>query len=223
MRQIIPNVYWLTGLIAGRVYLIKDPDGLTLIDASVAGMEGKILAQVEELGHKASDVKRILITHAHPDHVGSLPKLKELTGAQVIVSAIDTPVTEGKMPIVRRPSGLRPPNISVKGTPVDRQVSDGDTIDALGGLQVVGTPGHSPGHVTFWQPEKRIAFIGDVLFHLMGITLPLALLTVDMDEDKRSVRKLANLSPDIICFGHGDPVTQNTTQILKDLATKYGV
>lgn len=223
MKQIIPNVYWLTGLIAGRVYLIVDPDGLTLIDATISGMAGKILAQVEQLGHKASDVKRILITHPHPDHVGSLPELKKKTGAQVIVSAIDTPVAEGKSPIVRRPSGFRPPNTFVKGTPVDRQVNEGDTIDALGGLQVILTPGHSPGHVTFWQPEKKIAFIGDLLFHLMGITLPPGFLTADMDEDKRSVRKLANLSPDIICFGHGDPVTQNTTQILNDLARKLGV
>jgi glyoxylase-like metal-dependent hydrolase (beta-lactamase superfamily II) len=223
MKQIIPNVYYLTGLTAGRVYMIKDPDGVTLIDASVAGMTGKILAQVEEIGHKASDVKRILITHAHPDHVGSLPELKAATGAQVIVSAIDTPVAEGKQPIVRRPGGLRPPPTTVKGTPVDRQVNHGDTIDALGGLHVVGTPGHSPGHIAFWQPEKRIAFIGDVLFHLWGLTLPLAFLTTDMDENKRSVRKVADLKPQIICFGHGNPITENTPQILNDFAKKHGV
>jgi glyoxylase-like metal-dependent hydrolase (beta-lactamase superfamily II) len=149
--------------------------------------------------------------------------LKQRTGAQVIVSALDTPVAEGKAAIARRPSGFRPPNTFVKGTPVDRQVSDGDTIDALGGLQVVFTPGHSPGHVTFWQPQKKIAFIGDVLFHVFGVRLPPAFLTADMEEDKRSIRKIANLNPDIVCFGHGDPVTQNTAQMLNEFARKLGV
>jgi glyoxylase-like metal-dependent hydrolase (beta-lactamase superfamily II) len=223
MKQIIPNVHYITGLLAGRVYVLQDPDGVTLIDASISGTANKILGQLEVAGHKPSDVKRILITHAHPDHVGSLPELKQRTGAQVIVSALDTPVAEGKQSIARRPSGLRPPNTFVKGTPVDRQVSDGDTIDALGGLQVLLTPGHSPGHVTFWQPQKKIAFIGDVLFHVFGVRLPPGFLTTDMDEDKRSIRKVANLNPDIVCFGHGDPVTQNTAQILNDFARKIGM
>ncbi|MFN8375205.1 MAG: MBL fold metallo-hydrolase [Anaerolineae bacterium] len=223
MKQIIPNVYYITGLPAGRVYVLKDDDGLTLIDASVPGMAGKILADIASIGHTARDVKRILITHAHPDHVGSLPGLKQSTGAQVISSAIDRPVVEGRMSIARRPSGLRPPNTMMRGTPVDREVGDGDTIDAFGGLQVLLTPGHSPGHLTFWQPEKRLAIIGDVLFHVLGVRLPPGFLTVDMEEDKRSVRKVANLNPDIVCFGHGDPITQNTAQVLNDFARKLDV
>jgi glyoxylase-like metal-dependent hydrolase (beta-lactamase superfamily II) len=223
MKQIIPNVYYITGLPAGRVYVLKDPDGLTLIDASISGMAGKILAQIAAAGHTARDVKRILITHAHPDHVGSLPALKQSTGAQVICSAEDRPVVEGRMPVARRASGFRPPNTNIQGTPVDREVTDGDTIDALGGLQVVFTPGHSPGHLSFWQPQLGIAFIGDVLFHVFGVRLPPGFLTVDMEQDKRSVRKLANLKPQIVCFGHGDPIMQNTAQMLNDFANKIGV
>ncbi len=92
----------------------------------------------------------------------------------------------------------------------------------LGGLHVLFTPGHSPGHLTFWQPEKRIAFIGDVLFHVMGIRLPLGFLTVDMAENKRSVKRVAELDAQIVCFGHGDPVMQNTAQQIRDFARQIG-
>ncbi len=223
MKQIIPNVYQITGLPAGRVYVLKDPDGLTLIDASISGMTQRILGQITAAGHSPADVKRILITHGHPDHVGSLPGLKQATGAQVIASAEDRPVIEGKMPVVRRPQGFSPPNTILKGTPVDREVKDGDTIEALGGLQVVFTPGHSPGHLAFWQPQLGIAFIGDVLFHVFGVRLPPSFLTVDMEQDKRSVRRIADLKPRIVCFGHGAPITQDTAQIINTFAQKIGV
>jgi len=101
MKAILPGLYTFTGLIAGRVYLIEDPGGLTLIDASIPPSAPKILKQIEGTGRKATDVKRILITHAHPDHHGNLPLLKQATGAQIIASAIEKPVIEGKKMIDR--------------------------------------------------------------------------------------------------------------------------
>jgi glyoxylase-like metal-dependent hydrolase (beta-lactamase superfamily II) len=105
-----------------------------------------------------------------------------------------------------------------KPTPVDLPLQGGETLPVLGGLHVIHTPGHSPGHLSFWQPEKRLLFCGDVLFNAPKFSLPPAFLTVDMDEDKRSVRKLAELGPEVICFGHGQPMTQNAAQRLRDFA-----
>ena len=70
MIQVVDGVYTFTGLMAGRVYLLTEGDGLTLIDASIPSAGDKILAQLAKAGHKPTDVKRVLITHAHPDHVG---------------------------------------------------------------------------------------------------------------------------------------------------------
>jgi glyoxylase-like metal-dependent hydrolase (beta-lactamase superfamily II) len=81
MKQIVPGVYRLSGMIAGNVYLIDDPDGITLIDASIPPSGKKILKHIANLGRPASAIKRILITHAHPDHVGGLPELRRHTDA----------------------------------------------------------------------------------------------------------------------------------------------
>ncbi len=177
MRQIAPGLHYFTGLMVGRVYLIEDSDGLTVVDTSLSFAPNRIVAQLEAVGRKAGDVKRILITHAHPDHVGGLPRLKALSGAQVIASELEKPVIEGKIPIPRRPGSLRPPSTTLKPTPVDRVVKDGDVLpEAMGGLRVVFTPGHAPGHLAFWQPAQRILFCGDAIFHTGGLRLPFALL-----------------------------------------------
>lgn len=231
MKQIIPGLYTFTGLLMGRVYLIEDPDGLTLIDASLASAAAKILRQLVSIGRKPGDIKRILITHAHPDHVGGLPALKQATGAEVICSTIERPFTEGKTEIPRAPAEslssltrrMLPPPTTLPGTPVDRTVQDGEWLpEVMGGLQAVWTPGHAPGHTAYWQPQKRVVFCGDVIMRLTGLRLPFAAFTVDMTENKRSIQKVVQLQPEIVCFGHGNPIQQNTTEILRAFAQKVG-
>lgn len=225
MKKIATDVSTFTGLIAGRVYALHDADGLTLVDASIGSAGPKILAQLAQAGHKPSDVKRILITHGHPDHVGSLPFLHEATKAEVWSHALEKPVIQGEAFITRPPSGLRPPNTKVAPTPVHRTLTDGEMLPILGGLQVVYTPGHAPGHLSFFQPERRLLIVGDVIFRLFfnRMTLPLAMLTADMEENKRSIRKLIALKPQILMFGHGDPITENATSQLEAFAQRNGL
>ncbi len=231
MKQIIPGLYTFSGLLVGRVYLIEDPDGLTLIDASLASAAPKILRQLTTLGRKPGDVKRILITHAHPDHVGGLPALKQATGAQVICSAVERPFTEGKTEVPRAPAEslspltrrMLPPPTTLPGTPVDRTLQDGEWLpEVMGGLQAVLTPGHAPGHTVYWQPQKGVVFCGDVIMRLPGLRLPFAAFTVDMAENKRSIQKVVRLQPKMVCFGHGNPLLQNATETLRAFAQKVG-
>lgn len=231
MKQIIPGVYTFTGLMVGRVYLIEDGDGLTLIDTGIAQAGPKILAQVGMLGRAPSDIKRILITHAHPDHAGSLPGLRQATGAQIFASTEERPVIEGKIPIPRVPRHqlrgmarlIHMPNARLPGTPVDRVVNGGDVLaDVMGGLHVVATPGHAPGHIAFWQPEKGILFCGDAICRTPNLRLPYSFLTYDMDENKRSIRRLAELDASIVCFGHGQPLTERAAQAIRAFARTVG-
>jgi glyoxylase-like metal-dependent hydrolase (beta-lactamase superfamily II) len=202
-----------------------------VIDTSLASAPAKILEQLQAKGYQPGDVKRILLTHAHPDHVAGLPQLKALTGAQVIASTLEKPVIEGEMPVQRPPrealSGLArmipPSETRFERTPVDRVVEDGETLtEVMEGLQVVATPGHAPGHIAFWQPDKRFLFCGDVIFHVFGLRLPLAPFTVDMAENIRSIRRLAELDASVVCFGHGNPLTTNAAQIIRTFARKVG-
>ena len=232
MKEVIPNVYTFAGLIVGRAYLIKDPDGLTVIDSGLPLAADKIVEQIEATGYKAQDVHHILVTHAHPDHVGGLPRLKELTGARVIASRTERPVIEGEAPLQHvlpeRLSSLvqkvRPSGMTLKGTLVDHVVDDGETLpEVMGGLLAISTPGHSPGHLSFWQPERRLVFCGDVMVRRFGrLRLPFAAVTVDEDENKRSVQRLAGLNVATMCFGHGNPLTRNTGQIVRDFARQVG-
>jgi glyoxylase-like metal-dependent hydrolase (beta-lactamase superfamily II) len=225
MQQIVENLYTFTGLGAGRVYCIVDNDGLTIIDASIASATPKILKQLEEKGHKPQDIKRILITHAHPDHVGALAKLKAATGAIVMTSALEKPVIQGEIPIPVRAKGFHPPKTILKDMSVDRELANEEVLpEVFGGLQAILTPGHAPGHLAFWQLEKRVLICGDVIFNIpRKMRLPLAMLTVDMEENRRSISKIAALEPKVLCFGHGKPITENTAEQLRAFAQKHGL
>ncbi len=231
MRQITANVFGFSGLKMGRVYAIVDPDGITLIDAGLPPAPQKIARQLAVHGYQITDVKRILITHAHADHVGGLPELRRMSGARVFASALEMPMVEGReMPVY-------PPRASIPlsarwmardaellpGAPVDVRLDDGDTIpDVLGGLQALLTPGHTPGHLVFWHPQRRLLFCGDVVLNLWGRQLPFAAFTPDMAANIASVQRIAALEPDVICFGHGNPLVKNAAASLRRFAAAVG-
>lgn len=221
------------GLPPGRVYLITEGDGLTLIDTSLSFAAGPILRQIRKLGYAPEAVRRILITHAHPDHIGALPALVHATGAEVWASRLERPVIEGAIPMMRPPAqdlrGLA--RLMAGGSPslfphvpVARMLRDGEVLDEVfGGLQVIATPGHAPGHLSFWHPERRALIVGDVMVHLpTRLMLPPAAFTYDMAENIRSIGRVARLEPHIACFGHGEPLLASTVKRIGDFAQRVG-
>jgi glyoxylase-like metal-dependent hydrolase (beta-lactamase superfamily II) len=235
MREIVPGVFAFSGLLAGRVYAIRDSDGLTLIDTGLALAAERILRQLAAAGFRPADVKRILITHAHPDHIGGLPRLQAATGAQVITSAGEAPVVAGQAAQVYPALADLPfPNRLLRvgqaearrlpGTPVGRTVVDGEMLgEVMGGLQAILTPGHTPGHVAFWHPERRVLFCGDAMMRLAGrLMLPIPAFTASMEEARRSIARLSVLEPQVVCFGHGAPLMQDAARALAAFAGKHG-
>lgn len=233
MKKILPGLYTFSGLLVGRVYCIEDPDGLTIIDTALPFSPARIFKQIATLGYKPEDIKRILITHAHPDHVGGLRELQARTGAAVYISEGERAVVTDEVPVPIPPRDKMPlllkiirlPRTTFKPTPVARVLHDGDILDeVMGGLHVVATPGHAPGHTAFWQPEKRLLFCGDVMMALRRnrLQLPFRMATVDMDEDKRSIRRVADMNVRVLCLGHGEPIKQDTASLIRAFAQKVG-
>ena len=208
MQLIAPGVFAFTGLMMGRVYALESADGLTLIDAGIGPAAGKVLKQLRAAGHQSSAVKRILITHAHADHIGGLAELQRATGAQVMAHVLEHAALKRSLSSARTLSSLR------------ELQADVILPEVLNGLQVIFTPGHTAGSVCFWQPEQRVLFCGDVLLHLWGVSLPLPFVTRDMAANKRAVKKLAELDVHSLCFGHGEPLLHDTSAQLRAFVAK---
>src|SRR5690606_29562510 len=138
-------------------------------------------------------------------------------------STQEAEVVEGKIAIPRPDRFPRPPETRLTPTPVDRILSDGETLsEVMGGLQALSTPGHAPGHLAFWHPDKKLLFCGDTIFRIptSNMRLPFAMLTVDMAQNIRSIGRLVELQPKAICFGHGKPLLEDAAGALQRFARK---
>jgi len=188
-----------------NVYLVGD----VLIDSGVRPAHRRLLNFLS--GQKLS---AHALTHAHPDHQGCSHAICD--GFQVPLlcgegdrEAQETGRFEALMPrpgsLLARVSGF----LSGPPHPVSRALKEGDE---MGGLRVVETPGHTPGHLAFFEEEERVLILGDVLFHRnpvtfrKGLTEPIRFATWDRMRNLDSARKLASLTPRVVCFGHGAPL-----------------
>jgi glyoxylase-like metal-dependent hydrolase (beta-lactamase superfamily II) len=220
--EIIPNVHLIPNIIANP-YLLIDPDGLTLIDAGMPGSQKKILRYMDGLGFKAQDLKRILITHADFDHVGGLAALKTASGARVFASLAEAQaVAEGhasrplqpRSRIVKLLFDLSARMFKPDPVQVDELLSDGQVFPVLGGLRVVETAGHTPGHISFFAPTHGILFCGDsIVSEETGLRGSHGANNWDQAKADESVRKQASLGTTILCSGHGP--------VVRDAAGKF--
>lgn len=223
--KITEGVHRVEGVLGCHVYLVEGADSLTLVDTGLAGAAEKVLRAVAAIGRQPGDIRRIVITHCHGDHTGSLAALAELTGAQVCVHAGDAPVVRGDLPMpAMKASGLvaaimRPLSERMAPPPapwrVDRELQDGDELD---GLRVVHTPGHTEGHIGLYMASKRVLFVGDAMFNVIRLRPPFGMFTVDMAQAKESIRKLAALDAEVACFGHGAPIRSGASARLRRFA-----
>jgi glyoxylase-like metal-dependent hydrolase (beta-lactamase superfamily II) len=191
-----------------NAYLVREPDGFTLVDTTMARGAGKILAAARDAG---APIQRIALTHAHGDHIGGLDRLKaELPEVEVII-------TERDARLMAKDMSLDPgePETKLRGdyrgaeTRPTRTVSEGDRI---GSLEVIASPGHTPGHITFHDTRDGTLFCGDVFSTLGGVEtsaranprFPLVVMgTWHRPTVVASARRLRALEPARLAPGHG--------------------
>jgi glyoxylase-like metal-dependent hydrolase (beta-lactamase superfamily II) len=213
-----------------NVTLLADPEkGLTLFDTGLPGQEDMIESAIRAEGLDTSDLKQIVLTHQDLDHVGSLNALKERTGATVYAHETEIPYIEGDLPMVKMPSPERlaaMPELAevmtkFKTTKVDEPLTDGQVLDIAGGVRVVPTPGHTPGHVSFYLEKSKILIAGDAIVSENGkLDGPMASATPDLASAKESVKRLSEIDIDTIVCYHGGLVTEDANDQLARVAAE---
>lgn len=206
--SVTDNIIQLTRLHFVNAFLVREDDGFSLVDTTVGGGAQQLIDAAASAG---AEIKRIVLTHGHSDHVGSLDALKERLGpVEVFLSDLDARIHAGEKVVDGKPPGSWPQ--SIKSTP-DVRLTGGERI---GSLEAVFTPGHTPGHVAFRDTRDNTLIAGDVYTSYGGLAVtnhfnlrfPLAApATWDKAKDAESAGKLRDLQPALLVVGHGPPVT----------------
>ncbi|MDF2938302.1 MAG: fold metallo-hydrolase [Paenibacillaceae bacterium] len=212
--QTVTQLAFLPRVFPINCYLVEEQEGLTLIDAGMPFCKNGILKAASRL---RKPIRRIVLTHAHQDHVGALDGLKNaLPEAQVYISARDARLLAGDVSLMSHE-----PNLPVRGgvpkgikTKPDVLLQDGDMI---GSLQAVAAAGHTPGSMAFLDVRNRILIAGDAIqvrggLAVSGKLMPLfpfpAMATWSKREALASAQKLRRLEPSLLAVGHGRMLAQ---------------
>jgi glyoxylase-like metal-dependent hydrolase (beta-lactamase superfamily II) len=209
-----------------NAFLIEGDDGLTLIDAGFPGREAAVFGAIRGLGRSPDQLKHLIFTHGHPDHIGSAAAIVRKAGARTYMHPLDIPMAESGgpfRPMTAAPGLLRrvmcklffDPDERLEPVCIDQPMTDGETLPIAGGIEVIHTPGHCAGHVALLWLPGRMLFAGDVYTNLMGLGDPVGF--ENLEEGRSSQRKLADLSFDAAGFGHGGPIARNASTYFRNM------
>lgn len=216
-EPVVTGVYRIAGK-RSNVYLLTG-NRLTLVDTGMHGDGEAVLRAIDGLGRRIEDLDHILITHAHIDHTGSLAMLQRGSGATIVAAQAETDYIEGTKKTAgmprQGPGGalfrvmlyiLETFVYPLQPASVDLPCTGGETLAQAGGVQVLATPGHSPGSLSFHLPGPRVVFSGDALTGLGGGALPPRMGCADYELACASAGRIAALDPAVVCCGHGPPI-----------------
>ncbi len=225
--EVIPHVYQLT--IRGVNIILIAEEELTLVDTGFRGSSPKIISFIHSLGRSVEEISLIILTHNHLDHIGGLAELKQLTPAKIAAHKADISNTEGQLPHSRVKRKLLPVPLlsalssllSIKPGEVDIQLEGGEVLKPLGGLKVIHTPGHTPGSISLFSPQKKLLMVGDAINNrYKTLRLPPKMVSTNLKQAIDSVKGLTQLDFDILCFGHGRPLTTSARTKVRELMEK---
>ena len=224
MKSVIKGVHIIPMGMA-NAFLVEGDDGLTLIDAGFARKEAAVFETIRGLSRSPRELKHLIFTHGHPDHIGSAAAIVRETGARTYMHPLDIPMAETGGPF--RPLTPAPglllrvlckmffhPDERLEPVAIDQHLNDGEILDVAGGFKVIHLPGHCAGQVALVWQSGRMLFAGDVAANIMGLGDPLGF--EDLEEGRASQRKLASLSFDAAGFGHGSPITHDASTRFRD-------
>ena len=211
--QLTGNLIQLTRMGAVNAYLVREDDGFTLIDTMITGSAKGLATAAEEAG---APIVRIVATHAHSDHVGSLEALAErLPDAELIASRRDSKLTRGDRSFEPgEPESRLKGGVAKVDVEFDREVEEGDDICSL---QVVAAPGHTPGQIALLDRRDHSLVAADAFTSLGGLAtsaspywkFPFAgFATWHRPTAQETAGKLRDLKPSLLAVGHGGAIRE---------------
>jgi len=227
VKRVIKSVH-IVPMGFANAFLIEGDNELTLIDAGFPGKESAVFDAIRGLGRSPDQLKHLVFTHAHPDHIVSAAAIVRETGARTYMHPLDIPIAESGGPF--RPMTPAPgslgrvlcnlffhPDERLDPVAIDQPLNPGEILPIADGFEVIHVPGHCAGQVALlWRPG-RMLFAADVCTNIIGLGDPVGF--ENLEEGRVSQRKLASLSFDAAGFGHGKPIARNASTRFRN---KYG-
>ena len=196
-------------LIGATAYAILD-DEITIIDAGMRGSLPRLHAALRALGRSPEEIRRFVVTHAHPDHLGGVG------GAEVLIHPAD------RRRALRLNAGTIARGFALRRLGTTTDLAEGTVLPVLGGLRVIHTPGHTPGSVCLYAERAGVLFSGDSVWCDARGTLhrPNRYWSEDLRAARSSVTRLAALDVGTILFGHLPPL-EGAARRLRELAERW--
>lgn len=212
-------------------YAFVDDDGqVTLVDCGLKQAPARIVAGLAAIGKRPADVTRIILTHAHADHAGGAAAMVTRTGVAGLdiheddasfIAAGHAPPTDQTTTSGRLFS--RMPGATFDAAQVANELHDGDLLPVAGGLLVVHTPGHTPGHISLLHQPTGVLITGDAIFNLAWrLRWPLAAICTSFRQNKQSAHQLGELEYRIAAFTHGPEIRENARETVRGFLRKNG-
>lgn len=205
-----------------RAHLLVD-DELALVDTGLARSAARIEKAVQEQGRSLDELRRVILTHGHPDHAGSARDLAD-RGATILIHPADGDnLRTTWADVARRPSRSAVFAAMTPQPPDLQPIEDGDVLPVLGGLRVIHTPGHTPGSICLYGARDRVLFVGDSLQRRFGrLSFASTVYSDDPAQNRRSMARLLDLDIAAIVFSHYAPLTDHAGEALRRLVSPSG-
>jgi glyoxylase-like metal-dependent hydrolase (beta-lactamase superfamily II) len=236
--QLTPRLHFIQFPV-GHAYLWHDPDGLTLIDTGLPGSAPLIAAAIHQAGYEPADLRHLVLTHFHPDHIGAAADIAGWGEVEVLAHHADAPfiraqaagpppdLADWERPLYEQITSQAASRATSPVAPeppppprVDRELNDGDELSFGDGAVAVAVPGHTPGSVAIYLPRHQVLFTGDAAARTPDGTVICGVFNVNRPQAAASFRRLAGLDVVVACFGHGDPLTDDATAALLSAAER---
>ncbi|EOG8707564.1 TPA: MBL fold metallo-hydrolase [Bacillus paranthracis] len=181
--------------------LLWDDEMAVLIDTGFPGQFEDIQVEMERVGVSVDKLKVVILTHQDIDHIGSLPNVLEngVSDIKVYAHELDKPYIEGDLPLLKEVHVENPPKGKVSDT-----VIDGQELPYCGGILILHTPGHTPGHISLYLKRSKILVAGDSMYSVNGVLGGVhAPTTLNIMEARQSLKKYLNLDIESVVCYHG--------------------